>query len=928
MANFAKLEWTDKLRIAKEIALGLLFLHNNNIIHRHLHSKNILIHQGQPKITDFGVSKNINEINSNSNVHGMPAYIEPQCFFSHKYRRNMKSDVYSLGIIFWEISSGRPPFSSFKPAPSLMVHIYQGNREVPIEGTPFQYVELYKKCWDVDPANRPETRVIFNVLRQIITSETLSQNNPSSENIENFDDFSISTSSPLYLYDHFEQSNETSATNRQSNDNEISASQQNHEASSPNHANLINLSSLTTNIDVQNTQSTKGHNSKISFQSIADERTSSNRYNEITSLSQQNNETSSSNHANFPSTKTSLSINLSSLAMNSGIQNTQSTKGHDSKVSSQLISDEGSSSNRDEISFSNQQDNDIQINTNIANDWYTTAVNDYKLEEINFYDIGIAEQVGNGAYGAVYRATYNSTEVAVKEVFITSDDSENIKVFINELKLHSRTIHSRIIQFYGISCDRDNETYYLVMEYAKGGTLRQYVKKPIFTCLDKMKLASQIVEGMVYLHSINIIHRDLHSKNILIHYGDVKIADFGLSKSLNSIASINNNIRGMIPYIDPQKLRNDEYILDKKSDVYSVGVLLWEISSCCIPFKGREEFAIFHQIANEGLREKPTKTMPDEYIKLYSECWREDPSDRPSMSQVFEMLKSIDLYPTLVNDFGLKEICYTDLGKKKKIGRGAFGIVYSTTCSSLNKMVAVKDVEISSDDDHETIKSFIHELKLHSQATHSRIIQFYGISRDQNSKLNCLVMEYAEGGTLQKYIQNKDLIWQERIRLAKQITEGIAYLHSIKIIHRDLHSKNVLIHYGDIKIADFGLSKNLNSTMTTKNSFFGIIPYIDPQKLYDEKYVLNEKSDIYSIGVLFWEISSRRIPFKNEGQSTLGFRIIQNLREKPIKGTPCQYIKLYSDCWEKDPLKRPPPLKILERLESIEHEPVYNGSDQ
>ncbi|RIB18217.1 kinase-like domain-containing protein [Gigaspora rosea] len=80
-----KLQWTDKLCLAKEIAHGLLFLHKNNIIHRDLHSKNILIHQRQPKITDFGLSRQINEITSNSNLYGMPAYIEPQCLVNDKY---------------------------------------------------------------------------------------------------------------------------------------------------------------------------------------------------------------------------------------------------------------------------------------------------------------------------------------------------------------------------------------------------------------------------------------------------------------------------------------------------------------------------------------------------------------------------------------------------------------------------------------------------------------------------------------------------------------------------------------------------------------------------------------------------------------------------------------------------------------------------
>ncbi|RIB22469.1 kinase-like domain-containing protein [Gigaspora rosea] len=156
MANFTKLQWTDKLCIAKEVALGLLFLHDNNIIHRDLHSKNILIHLRQPKITDFGLSKQSNEVTSNSNAHGMQAYIEPQCLIKRGYKRDKRSDIYSFGQILWEISSGRPPFSSFESRDLIVIQVFQGNREDPIEGTPSSYIELYKKCWDNDPANRPE----------------------------------------------------------------------------------------------------------------------------------------------------------------------------------------------------------------------------------------------------------------------------------------------------------------------------------------------------------------------------------------------------------------------------------------------------------------------------------------------------------------------------------------------------------------------------------------------------------------------------------------------------------------------------------------------------------------------------------------------------------------------------------------------------
>ncbi|RIB16725.1 kinase-like domain-containing protein, partial [Gigaspora rosea] len=160
--NFTRLQWTDKLRIAKEIINGLLFLHSIDIIHRDLHSKNILIHKNQAKIADFGLSRQTNDtsMTSNSQVHGILAYVEPQCIADPKYKRDKKSDVYSFGVILWEISSGKPPFQSFESYVALAIHISQGKREDPIEDTPPQYVELYKKCWDGNPIIRPETKSI------------------------------------------------------------------------------------------------------------------------------------------------------------------------------------------------------------------------------------------------------------------------------------------------------------------------------------------------------------------------------------------------------------------------------------------------------------------------------------------------------------------------------------------------------------------------------------------------------------------------------------------------------------------------------------------------------------------------------------------------------------------------------------------------
>ncbi|CAI2195467.1 17577_t:CDS:2, partial [Funneliformis geosporum] len=146
----------------------------------------------------------------------------------------------------------------------------------------------------------------------------------------------------------------------------------------------------------------------------------------------------------------------------------------------------------------------------------------------------------------------------------------------------------------------------LVLEYAYSGTLKDYLNKH-FSELnwdDKYQLALQLSSAVECLHDENIIHRDLHAKNILVHNKMIKLSDFGLSRKFTEDSSDASKILGVIPYMDPKCLNDKSYKLDKKSDVYSV-----------------------------GLAEKEKNI---EYYKLYKECWKNEPNSNTLIREINE----------------------------------------------------------------------------------------------------------------------------------------------------------------------------------------------------------------------------------------------------------------------------------------------------
>jgi serine/threonine protein kinase/Flp pilus assembly protein TadD len=214
----------------------------------------------------------------------------------------------------------------------------------------------------------------------------------------------------------------------------------------------------------------------------------------------------------------------------------------------------------------------------------------------------IIEKLGEGGMGEVYLADDLKLERQVAIKFLPehlTKDKENVERFEREAKATAALNHPNIVTIYEIA-EEDDQTF-IVMEYVDGDSLREKIDKGILDIDEILNITKQICEGLTKAHQADIVHRDIKPENIIINEdGRVKILDFGLAK-LKGVSKLTKetSILGTIHYMSPQQIQRME--VDQRCDIWSLGVIIYEMLTGQVPFKGDYESAVIYSVLNESV---------------------------------------------------------------------------------------------------------------------------------------------------------------------------------------------------------------------------------------------------------------------------------------------------------------------------------------
>ncbi|KAL6295508.1 hypothetical protein ACE6H2_003650 [Prunus campanulata] len=270
---------------------------------------------------------------------------------------------------------------------------------------------------------------------------------------------------------------------------------------------------------------------------------------------------------------------------------------------------------------------------------HVSSLNEEKdIWEIDATLLRYEKKIASGSYGDLFQGSFCGQAVAIK-VLSTERLNETMREFTQEVYIMRKVRHKNVVQLIG-ACTKPPKLC-IVTEFLSGGSMYDFVHKQTgaLSLQSLLRVAIDVSRGMNYLHQNNIIHRDLKAANLLMdENGVVKVADFGIAR-VQAQSGVMTAETGTYRWMAPEVIEHKPY--DHKADVFSFGVVLWELLTGKLPYENLTPLQAAVGVVQKGLRPTIPRHANPMLVELMERCWQQDPSLRPEFSEIVKMLQHI-----------------------------------------------------------------------------------------------------------------------------------------------------------------------------------------------------------------------------------------------------------------------------------------------
>jgi len=556
----------------------------------------------------------------------------------------------------------------------------------------------------------------------------------------------------------------------------------------------------------------------------------------------------------------------------------------------------------------------------------------------------ILKRLGEGDMGAVYKARDHELDRLVALKVIRPElagHPDILRRFKQELILARQVTHKNVVRIFDLGSADGRK--FITMDYIPGRDLKSIlVERGKLPATEVIPIFQQICLGLEAAHVEGVVHRDLKPQNVMVDdAGRVWLMDFGLARSMELAGLTRTGVlMGTPDYMSPEQARAEK--VDARSDLFSLGIIVYEMLIGRLPFEADTLMAKLLQRVQKQATPvtEIDPSIPASLGAVVSKCLERDVTKR--YQSVREILDDLAGKPQTTQhaDAGqtigavssdASAISLSILGPgsqfgpryriESEIGEGGMGKVYKALDTDLDRTVALKLIRPELARDASSLQRFKQELLLASRISHRNILRIHDLGDVGGVKF--ISMAYIQGMDLHEAIAKMGKLQTERVvNIAKQLAGALEAAHAEGVVHRDLKPRNVLIEVDDhVYISDFGLAKSLdtdNTAMTRAGEVLGTPRYMSPEQA--ESKAADHRSDIYSLGVILYEMATGEVPFTGESSLQVMFQHVQQTPKDPRllnPETPEYLALIILKCLEKNPVLRyQNATELLQDLES------------